>query len=226
MGISAPAAIIGSSLIGAGASIYGAKKASGAQTDAAQQAIALQQRMYDTTRGDLAPYRTLGEKSINPLMGLAGLSGDPAQIQAQLAQMPGYQFALSQGLRGAQQSATARGLGLSGAALKGAEQFATGLADQTYGNQFNRLLGLTQLGQSAAAQTGSFGANAANQMSAAYGNIGDANAAFYNSIGTGVTNAANSVPTALFLNRLLGSGAPQQPNPGLYGQTPNPYELA
>lgn len=57
--------------------------------------------------------------------------------QAQLEQTPGYQFNLSQGLKATQSAAAAKGLGVSGAALKGAATYATGLADSTYQNQFN-----------------------------------------------------------------------------------------
>lgn len=60
--------------------------------------------------------------------------------QAQLAALPGYQFALAQGLQANQNAMAAKGLGVSGAAMKGAATFATGLADQTYGQQFNRLM--------------------------------------------------------------------------------------
>jgi hypothetical protein len=54
-----------------------------------------------------------------------------------LEQTPGYQFNLSQGLKATQSAAAAKGLGVSGAALKGAATYATGLADSTYQNQFN-----------------------------------------------------------------------------------------
>ncbi len=57
--------------------------------------------------------------------------------QAELEATPGYQFNLSQGQQAVASSAAARGLGVSGAALKGAATFATGLADNTYMNQFN-----------------------------------------------------------------------------------------
>jgi hypothetical protein len=57
-----------------GASIYGAKKASSAaktasaqQTQSAQEALALQKSMYDTTRGDLAPYRESGQQGLTAL---------------------------------------------------------------------------------------------------------------------------------------------------------------
>lgn len=60
----------------------------------------------------------------------------PRMTQAELEQTPGYQFARSQGLQSVQNSAAARGLGVSGAAMKGAATFATGLADNTYQAQF------------------------------------------------------------------------------------------
>jgi hypothetical protein len=85
--------------------------------------------------------------------------------QAQLEQTPGWQFTNYQGQKAVQNAASARGLGVSGAALKGAANFATGLADQTYKTQFdiantnqtnayNRLKSLVDVGENASAQTG------------------------------------------------------------------------
>ena len=56
--------------------------------------------------------------------------------QSQLEATPGYQFTEAQGLKGVQNSAAARGLGVSGAALKGAATYSTGLADSTYQQQY------------------------------------------------------------------------------------------
>jgi hypothetical protein len=64
--------------------------------------------------------------------------------QAQLAATPGYQFTLNQGLESTQNSAAARGLGNSGAALKGAAAYATGLANSTYQNDFNDMAQVAQ----------------------------------------------------------------------------------
>jgi hypothetical protein len=60
--------------------------------------------------------------------------------ESTLQNTPGYQFTLGQGLESTQSSAAARGLASSGAALKGAATYATGLADSTYQNQYNDLL--------------------------------------------------------------------------------------
>ena len=61
--------------------------------------------------------------------------------QAQLAATPGYQFELAQGLESTNNSAAARGLASSGAALKGADAYATGTAQQTYQNNYQDMLG-------------------------------------------------------------------------------------
>jgi hypothetical protein len=54
---------------------------------------------------------------------------------ADVAQMPGYQFTLQQGIRNTETSDIARGTGLGGQALKDLAQYTTGLADTTYGNR-------------------------------------------------------------------------------------------
>ncbi len=71
------------------------------------------------------------------------LGGD---MQGWLGKTPGYQFALNQGIDAIQKSAAARGTLLTGGTLKGIAQYASGLADQTYGNQYDRYLRLLGLG--------------------------------------------------------------------------------
>jgi hypothetical protein len=69
-------AIIGGSLIGGAASIFGGDRAADAQTDAANLSIGEQRRQYDTARADFAPFRESGlqaQKRQNYLLGL----GDP-----------------------------------------------------------------------------------------------------------------------------------------------------
>lgn len=224
-------AIVGSAVVGAGASIAGSRaqskatsKASKAQQDAQKYAADIQKEMYDTTRGDLQPYNTAGQDATNQLMALITDQKQPVynpvvMDQAALEKTPGYQFNLSQGLKSAQNSAAARGLGSSGAALKGAANFATGLADSTYQNQFNnattnalnvynsqvagqtnaynRLMGVSQLGENAAAQTGAYGtqtgANIGNQAVQTAGNIGNNLIQGGNAQAAGYTGAANSL---------------------------------
>lgn len=199
------AAVIGSAVVGAGAQMFGASEASNAQQAAAQAAGRTSMRMYNRTRMDLRPFRKLGYQAEQDLMPRLDYLTSPIRMDEQtLRQTPGYQFNLTQGLKSVQNSAAARGLGVSGAALKGASAFATGLADNTYQNQFNneninrtnaynRLKGLIDTGESAAAQTGAAGTQAANTTAQAQMAAGNAAAAGYNAIGSAVSNAANNI---------------------------------
>ncbi len=211
-------AVIGSAVIGAGASIYGANKAADAQTQAADNAANTQLDMYNTTRGDLLPYNQAGQQALNSLKGAnyytqdipitdpSNILADPNSIQSKA-----YDFTKTQGLKAVQNSAAARGLGSSGAALKGAASFATGLADNTYQNlwgmskdvfnmgninntnAFNRLQTIVSGGQNAAAQTGTAGASAATGASNAQIGAGNAQAAGWNATGGAINTAANNV---------------------------------
>jgi hypothetical protein len=67
----------------------------------------------------------------------AGMNPSNVLTLQGLEQTPGYQFTQQQGLKATQAAAAARGLGVSGASLKGAATYATGLADATYSNRFN-----------------------------------------------------------------------------------------
>jgi hypothetical protein len=137
----------------------------------------------------------------NPLTaaGLSGLTFQPTQ--AQLEATPGYQFDLSQGLRGVENSAAAQGRGLSGAALKGAAGFATGLANNTLTTQqgifqqnlqnvLNPLMALSSQGENAAAQTGTLGNQA---ISGAAGSITGAG----NALAAGQVGSAGALSGAL-----------------------------
>ena len=63
-----------------------------------------------------------------------------ANQQAALEKTPGYQFTRDQGLRAVQNAAAAKGRGVSGSALAGAADYATGLADTTFNTQFKNML--------------------------------------------------------------------------------------
>jgi hypothetical protein len=192
--------MIASAGIGAAGSIIGGQQAS----SAANRAADLQQQRYETTRGDLLPYTQAGQADMVGANRL--LLGSPSQIEAKLQGMPGYQFTRYQGLKAVQNSAAARGLGVSGAALKGAAGFATGLADQTYGEQVNRLFQGAQIGENAGAQTGSAGAALAGQGGNALINGGAAAAA-------GTVGATGNLSQGLIGYGMYGGGG----TPFVYG---------
>lgn len=213
MGISAgTAALIGGGLSAAG-SVGGSLIGSGAQTSSTNDATNAQLQMFGITRQDLEPYNTAGQNAENMLTArLPELTAPITMDEATLKNTPGYQFNLQQGLESTQNSAAARGLGTSGAALKGAANYATGLADSTYQNQFNnavtnqtnaynRLMGVANLGESAAAGVG----NAATQTGASIGSndigAGNAIAAAANGAASGVSGAASNYGLLSFLGQ-------------------------
>lgn len=262
--ISVPTAVaIGSAALSAGTSLMGSSQAAGS----ANKAAGIQADQYARTRADLAPYNQAGQ-DVLPALNMLALSGPtgggrdyvdlayqnlPGRMtQAELEATPGYQFNLSQGLKATQSAAAARGLGVSGAALKGAATYATGLADSTYQNQFanqqtryadifnlnagqqaqltgqyNRLSGVATLGENAAAQTGAAGTAAAKSEGQALMAAGQYQAAGTMGVGNALSGAANNYLGYNALQQATGTGQTggYTTANGFYpaGQSPTPY---
>jgi hypothetical protein len=231
------AAILGAGALSAGASIYAsgnaadaAKSAAALQANAQNQATALQSSALTTELGNLNPFTAGGENAQN-LLNLdlpqlaTGVTPPVPMTQDQLEATPGYQFNLEQGQKAVTNAAAARGLGSSGAALKGAAGYATGLADSTYQNQFgnaqtiwqdqitnsnnifSRLLSAAGLGENAAAMSGSQGIQGANNIANTITSGANAQAASgiagANAISNGVTNASNALSGSALTYALL-----------------------
>jgi hypothetical protein len=96
---------------------------------------------------------------------------------------PGYQFAFDEGQRALQSSAAARGILNSGATAKALTRYGQGVADQQYGNYFNRLASLAGIGQNATNSIAQIGQNSANTQGNAFMNAGNARASAYGGIG-------------------------------------------
>lgn len=207
------AASAGAGLVGAGISASAAGNAAKQQTAAEQSAQQIMQQQYQQTRADLLPYNTAGQGAVQAIQNMGDFNFAPTQ--ANLEATPGYQFNLSQGLKATQNSAAARGLGVSGAALKGAASYASGLADTTYQNQFSNALNtyntnlakqqqLAGLGESAAAQTGAYGTQTASNIGQTAVGVGNAQAAgtvgTANAIAGGLSGVGNAFLTSAFLN--------------------------
>lgn len=195
--------------------IIASGNAADAQEKAAQTASDTEMTMFNKEQENLQPYMQTGLGANTAINNLTGINGsDPLSSpllqnpsmnlsESALSQTPGYQFNLSQGLKSVQNSAAARGLGTSGAALKGASTYATGLADSTYQNQFNnaltnqtnqfnRLVGLTQLGQNSAAGVGAAGIETGANIASNTIGAGNASAAASLAMGNSGSNALSS----------------------------------
>ena len=237
-------AILGSAAIAAAGtavashqSSKAAKNAANTQAAAADRATEEQRAQYAQMQENLQPYMQAG------LGGLTGLSQMPAFSfsGADLQNTPGYQFALQQGLKSLNNQNSAQGMNLSGAQQKGLLQYATGLADQTFGDQYaralqtyqtnyNRLSNLASLGQNAAAGVGNagmqLGANVGNLMTGAAnaraaGMVGSANA-----ISSGIGSIGNNAMMYAMLgnNNAPGYAGGTPPSGGIYGSGNNSFD--
>jgi len=99
---------------------------------------------------------------------------------------PGYEFRMGEGVRALDRSASARGKLRSGAHERGLIRYGQGVASSEFNQYANRLASLAGLGQTASAQTGSFGATAAAQAGQYIQNRGTAR-------GSGYVGAANAM---------------------------------
>ena len=193
-----------------------AKSASAAQAKAAYAAQYLQQAQWQQSQNEQLPFVNAGFGAMDTLRSTLGLNGGNGQnllkengingltfqpTQAQLEATPGYQFDLNQGLQGVANSDAAKGRGISGAALKGAAGYATGLANNTLatqqgifqqnlGNVLNPLTHIADLGANEAAGLGAQGIQAS-------GNIAQSGMAAGNAIASGIVGSANNIGSAL-----------------------------
>lgn len=217
-------AVIGAGVLGAGATIYGANKAADAQTSAAAMTAANSKAMFDTTNANLAPYRAIGSTAADQLTTRLSDLTTPVSVNPQdFLNSDQYKFLQTQGERGVTNSSAARGLGTSGAALKGAAAFESGLnssqwqtnfnnqiTNQT--NAYNRLKGLVDTGENAGAQTGVIGNASVGQQNAAITGGANATAAAANTTGGALSNLASNVGGYAAYKGLYGStGTPSGP---------------
>lgn len=172
-----------------GSSIAGGKASGGA----GQANQLLQQQ-----RLDLQPYRDAGLAPLQAQTDLLGLNGPDAASAAmgRYQTSPGYQWQFNEGLRATDAGAAAQGLLRSGATLKAEQTFGSGLANSDFGQYYNRLMGLTTLGENAAAG----GASTANTGASLAQGAGNTQASIYGNLAGGIGATVNGLfqdPAAL-----------------------------
>jgi hypothetical protein len=181
-----------------GSALAGGKAGAGA---------AQSQQILSQQRNDLLPYTQAGYPTLQAQQDLLGLNGPDAATaaMAKFQTSPGYQWQLGQGLRAVDAGAAAKGMLRSGATIKGEETYGQGLADQDFTNYYNRLMGISTLGENAAAgnaQTAGTAAGlaqgAGNTQASIYGNLGQ-------SLSGTVTGLFNNPKVQ---NALFGGGSP------------------
>ena len=173
MAIGTGAAILGGASIlgGVASSVIGgrsAKSAASAQAQASDAAIAEQRRQFDETVELLKPFVEAGQSALGDQMALLGL-GTPqeeADVISNIAQGPEYQTLVRTGENAILQNASATG-GLRGGNTQAAlAQFRPEVLASLINQRYNRLGGISGMGQAAAA-----GQAAQGQVMAS--NVGD-----------------------------------------------------
>lgn len=215
--ISAGIATVGSLAKGAiGAS--SAKKAGRAQAQAAQAGIEEQRRANDELRRLLDPYVAAGGPALQAQMAALGLAGQGAQqdFVAQQEQNPLFQALARQGEEAILQRASATG-GLRGGNVQGAlAQFRPGLLNQFIQQQYERLGGMVNLGQGAAAGVGRAGLDVASNIGNLLTNQGQARAGSALGVGQAWGNTVGDLTQlagmAVGRGGFGGGGSPAMPN--------------
>ena len=195
--------------------ITGTNQQAKAAQQASQQQIAYQQQALQQMQQNLAPYQAIGTSVLPQLLTslgyqgqfgsngqLTGVSGQGFQFNpSNLENTPGYQFTLGQGLNAVNNQQSAMGLNNSGAQGKALANYATGLAQNTYNQQYQNALNTYQTNAGQLGNLLSIGQNAA----AGVGNAGfQSQAAIGNAQAAGTVAAGNAQSNAL--NSLMGLG--------------------
>jgi hypothetical protein len=165
-------------LIGSGKEASAIKSAAQTQANAAEYAANLQNAAEQQVLGYAAPYRSAGNTALSYLSSGTAPGGEfnSAPTAAQImANDPGYQFNLNQGLQAVERAAAAGGGVGSGGALEAGSQYATNYTTNAYQNAYNQFLqnrqanfgnlaALAGLGESATGLSGNIAmTGAANQ---------------------------------------------------------------
>jgi hypothetical protein len=167
-------------------------------------------------RPDRESFRLAGGDSKDPMFGKYATAEYTPEMFAK-GQDPGYQFRLSEGMKGLERSSAARGGLLSGGTLKGIQRYGQDMASQEFTNAFNRyqtertgtlnpFQSLAGMGQTSTNAINNMGMNYANQAGEAYMGAGNARASGYvgqaNALNQGISGASNMYFQNQLINRL------------------------
>jgi hypothetical protein len=169
-----------------------AKKAANAQTAAANADIAFQRETRDGTIARLDPFYQAGKTANAAYLSEMGLGARP-EGYAGYSETPENAFLRRQGLDAIQASAAANGGLFSAATMNDLGNQNMNMANTFREQYLNRLAGLADGGQGAAAMQGTASANAAAGVSNALAARGNAQSAGFvggaNAISSGINNA-------------------------------------
>lgn len=184
---------LGSAAIGA----VSASKAGAAQAQASEAGIAEQRAAREELRRLLTPYTQAGIPALEAQQAALGLSGPEAQAAyvKQQEESPIFQALARQQEEAILQQASATG-GLRGGNVQGAlAQFRPALLNQFLTQQYERLGGMTTLGQQSAAGVGSAGMQSASSIADLLAQGGAARAGAALGVGRALSSPFNLAST-------------------------------
>lgn len=171
-------AVAGATVVSGAMSSKAAASAGDVQASAALAGTEEQRRQFDITQEQFEPFREAGVTALGQQQALLGL-GTPEEQQAAFgafADTPGQQFLRNQQERALLRNASSIG-GLGGGNVRTAlQEQAFGRAQTDFGNQFNRLAGISGTGQTATQQLGQLGQQTAANIANLQGQAGAARA--------------------------------------------------
>lgn len=144
------------SITGGAATAEAQKEAARLQAQSAENALALQRRMYEESVERAKPYYDVGVNALGQL------------ARGEVQMEPGYGFRLGEGMKALERVQAARGGLLSGGAIKAGQRYAQDYATGEYGNAYNRLANLAGVGQTTSQNLANLGQNYATSA----GNLG------------------------------------------------------
>lgn len=166
-------------LIASNESSDAASDAAAAQGDSSAAAIAEQRRQFNAMQELLSPYTKAGQTALTGQMDLIGMNGKEAQGNAINLIQSGTEYSrlVEQGEEGILANASATGGLRGGNTQHSLADFRTDLLNNMITNQYNRLGGITQLGQASATGQAAQGSATATNISNLLAGQGDAQAA-------------------------------------------------
>ena len=198
-----------------------ASRAARAQVQGAQAGIDEERRQFDVAQAIMAPYVDAGEEALTGLKPyvdvgpealaqqrvLAGLEGPEKQREAinALAANPEFQALSKQGEEAMLQNASATG-GLRGGNIQGAlAQYRPAMLQDYIAQQYNRLGGLTALGQTTSQNIAALGQASASGQAANALQTGANIAGLYGDIGA--ARAGNALAQGQMWGGILGAAS-------------------
>jgi len=206
----------GASMLAANKTSKAAKSAAATQSASADRAMGIQETARQEVRSDLAPFRQAGEGQLPALQSLVGNQQnltDPANQMQFIKDNPFYKLLADDAQSRLLKNQAARGKVGSGGTAEALQNSLLLLGSDLINNQFNQqnmaisnTMGITTLGQNAAAGQGTATMNTAN-------NIGDLTTQQGNVNAAGQVGAANA--TAQGINSAIDAAT------GIYALAPN-----